>query len=197
MIIMRKITFILFLLLTSSISVLAQLNAGIKGGLNLSDLQVFASDNSVKNNAFLLRPSYHIGTYVNSSFSEHFGVQVEVLFSNKGFKYETDSLGTINASLNYLNFPVLLYYRPTKLVEIEFGPEFGYLISGEDLVKSFDMGIDVGLRFRLSPKFNTGIRFSQGFKFEMKKGDYISKEGSAKYSNSTLQVSLGFDLPLE
>jgi hypothetical protein len=194
---MRKITFILVLLLIANVSVLAQLNAGIKGGLNISDMQVFASDNSVKNNAFLSRPSYHIGTYVNSSFSEHLGVQVEVLFSNKGFKYETDSLGTLNASLNYLNFPVLFYYRPAKLVEIEFGPEFGYLISGEDLVKSFDMGIDVGLRFRLSPKFNAGIRYSQGFKFEMKKGDYISSEGSAKYSNSTFQVSLGFNLPLE
>ncbi|NOX45391.1 MAG: PorT family protein [Chlorobi bacterium] len=194
---MKKITFILFLLLTSGFSVMAQLNAGIKGGLNLSDMQVFASDNSIKNEAFLSRPSYHIGTYVNSSFSEHFGVQVEVLFSNKGFKYETDSLGTVDASLNYLNFPIMFYYRPGKLVEIEFGPEFGYLISGEDLVKSFDMGIDVGLRFQLSPKFNAGLRYSQGFKFDMKKGDYSSKEGSAKYSNSTLQVSLGFNLPLE
>lgn len=194
---MKKIACTLLLLFISGISAMAQLNAGIKGGFNLSDMQVFASENSIKNEAFHTRPSYHIGTYVNSSFSGHFGVQVEVLFSNKGFKYETDSLGTINASLNYLNFPVLFYYRPAKLVEIEFGPEFGYLISGESLVKSFDMAIDVGLRFRLSPKFNAGLRYSQGFKFNMKKGDYVSREGSAKYSNSTFQVSLGFNLPLE
>ncbi len=193
---MKKI--ILFLLFfVGIISVKAQLNAGIKGGVNISDLQVFASDNSVNNDAFQTRASYHIGTFVNSSFSDHFGIQVEVLFSNKGFKYETDSIGTLNASLNYLNFPVLFYYRPAKLVEIEFGPEFGYLISGEDLVKSFDMGIDIGLRFRLSPKFNAGIRYYQGFKFDMKKGNYNSGEGSPKYSNSTLQVSLGFNLPLE
>lgn len=193
---MRKLILI-SLLFVGIISAKAQLNAGIKGGVNISDLQVFASDNSVNNDAFQTRASYHIGTFVNSSFSDHFGIQVEVLFSNKGFKYETDSLGTLNASLNYLNFPVLFYYRPAKLVEIEFGPEFGYLISGEDLVKSFDMGIDIGLRFRLSPKFNAGIRYYQGFKFEMKKGDYSSGEGSSKYSNSTLQVSLGFNLPLE
>lgn len=176
---------------------MAQLNAGIKGGLNLSDLQVFSSGNSVKNNSFLMRPSYHFGTFVNSSFSDSFGIQVEVLFSNKGFKFESDSSGTINASLNYLNFPVLFYYRPAKLVEIEFGPEFGYLISGEDLVKSFDMGIDVGLRFRLSPKFNAGLRYCQGFKFEMKEGDYYSGEESPKYANSCLQISLGYNLPLD
>ena len=130
---MRKFIIVLFLSLLGSTAIMAQFEAGIKGGLNLSDLQVFASGNSVGNEAFRTRPSYHIGTFVNSPFSDHFGIQVEVLFSNKGFKYETDSIGTLNASLNYLNFPVLFYYRPSKLIDIEFGPEFGYLVSGKTL----------------------------------------------------------------
>ncbi len=193
---MRKQIIILLLLIIGSTSMMAQFEAGIKGGWNLSDLQVFASGNSIGNEAYRARSSYHIGTFVNSPFSDHFGVQVEVLFSNKGFKYETDSI-SLNASLNYLNFPVLFYYRPAKLIDIEFGPEFGYLVSGEDLVKSFDMGIDVGLRFHLSEKFHAGIRYYQGFKFDMKEGDFNKGEGSPKYSNSTLQVSIGFHLPME
>ena len=194
---MRKLIFVLFVFAMGSVSIKAQMEAGIKGGLNLSDLQVFASGNSIGNEAFRTRPSYHIGTFVNSPFSDHFGIQVEVLFSNKGFKYETDSIGTLNASLNYLNYPALFYYRPSKLIDIEFGPEFGYLVSGEDLVKSFDMGIDVGLRFHFSKKMHAGIRYYQGFKFDMKEGDFNNGEGSPKYSNSTFQVSLGYHLPME
>lgn len=193
---MRKLIILLFLFVTGISSMMAQMEAGIKGGLNLSDLQVFASGNSTGNEAYRTRPSYHIGTFVNSPFSDHFGIQVEVLFSNKGFKYETDSIGTLNASLNYLNFPVLFYYRPAKLIEFEFGPEFGYLISGEDLVQSFDVGIDIGLRFHLSRKFHTGIRYYQGFKFNMKEGYFNSGNGSPKYSNTTFQVSIGYNLPM-
>lgn len=121
------------------------------------------------------------------------GLQFEILFSNKGYKLKINNT-TSNISLNYLNWPVLLFYRPTPKLEIEFGPEFGYLITGEPLVQSFDLGFDIGLRFNISEKFNTGLRYNQGIPFKMDLSAIDFSNTQPKYANSVFQVYLGFNL---
>lgn len=168
------------------------MHGGVKGGVNISDLIVTNSANYFPNEAFSTRISYHIGTFVKHSFSEQFGLQIEVLFSNKGYKHKLEDQ-TINVSLNYLNWPVLLVYSPIKKLEFELGPEFGYLIIGEPIINNFDLGIDIGARYNISPKFSLGARYSNGIPFKMNIDKSFNEGISPKYSNSVFQFYIGYD----
>ena len=171
----------------------AQLKGGIKGGVNFCSFMVSKSGELFEEESFNPKVSYHIGSYVQNSFSDYLAWQIEVLFSNKGYIYEVDDK-TITISLNYLNWPVLFIYKPMKLLEFEIGPEFGYMISGEDFMSSFDLAIDLGARFNISPKFNAGLRYCQGLPFKMKL-DRPEEEGyNPTYQNGVFQIYIGFNL---
>ena len=173
-----------------------QIKGGLKGGINICDFIVTNSGGIYNNEAFKTRTSYHLGSYVQTPLSEHFAFQLEVLFSNKGYKFSVEE-HTTNGSLNYLNWPLLLIYQPKDFIEFEIGPELGFLVSGEPLVNSFDMGLDIGARLNISPKFNLGVRYSQGFAFKMNADESLSNGTSPKYANSVIQFYLGFNLVKE
>jgi len=170
-----------------------QMKGGIKGGVNFCNFIVSESGDLFADESFNPKISYNIGSYVQNSFSEHLAWQIELLFSNKGYIYEVDDK-TVTISLNYLNWPVLFIYKPIKLLEFEIGPEFGYMISGEDFMSSFDLAIDLGVRFNISNKFNTGLRYCQGLPFKMNLDRPEAEGYDPTYQNSVFQIYVGFNL---
>jgi hypothetical protein len=170
-----------------------QLKGGIKGGVNFCNFIVSKSGDLFSDVSFGPKVSYNVGSYVQNSFTDQLAWQIEILFSNKGYKYTVDGESEI-VNLNYLNWPVMIIYRPIKLLEFEIGPEFGYMISGEEFMSSFDFAIDVGARFNISERFNAGLRYSQGFPFNMQL-DLAEAEGfDPTYQNSVFQIYVGFNL---
>jgi hypothetical protein len=170
-----------------------QMKGGIKAGANFSTIIVTKSGETLSDESYFSRPSFHAGAYFQQSFSDQLLWQIELLFSNKGYKKESKD-ETTNVSLNYLNWPILFIYRPIRLVEFEFGPELGYMITGEESMNSFDFGVDVGARFNISKKLNAGMRYSYGLPFKMKLDGTQAEEGDVTYQNSVLQFYLGFNL---
>lgn len=191
----RLLILLIFVLGISHIS-FGQLKTGIKAGVNICDFIVTSTGDNFSNESFNTKVSYNFGTYVQHSFSEQFGWRVEVLFSNKGYKQKFED-HTTNVSLNYLNLPVLLVYRPINSLEFELGPEFGYLVSGESLVNSFDFGLNIGARYNISSRFNFGLRYNNGFPFKMNIDEFSNNDVTPKYSNSVIQFYLGFNLTNE
>lgn len=188
--IMKQLFFSIFFSLLFIYS-FGQLKGGIKGGANFCTFMVSKSGDLFADDTFNPKVSYHIGTYVQNSFNKQLAWQVEVLFSNKGYIYKVDDLSE-TISLNYLNWPILFIYKPVKLLELEIGPEFGYLISGEDFMSSFDFAIDLGARFNITDKFNAGLRYCQGFPFKM---NLSQSDGyDPTYQNGVFQIYLGFNL---
>ncbi len=193
---MKRILYLILFLVGTNMVSYGQFKSGLKGGVNICDFVVTNSGGIYNNEAIKTRTSYHIGSYVQTSLSDHFAFQLEILFSNKGYKFTVEE-HTTNVSLNYLNWPLLLIYQPKDFIEFEIGPELGFLVSGESLVNSFDMGLDIGVRFNISPKFNLGARYSQGFAFKMNIDESLSDGASPKYANSVIQFYLGFNLVKE
>jgi len=190
---MKKVFFLVIFLFTIIFTSTAQLKGGIKGGLNVGDIIISNKTGYFDDVAFETRLSYHFGTYVQNKFSDHFSWQIEMHFSNKGIFVQTGDIKS-TVSLNYLNWPFLLIYKPSPKLGLETGLEFGYLISGDKLYNSFDMGIDIGINYDISKKINTGIRYNFGLPFEMNIDDNKSGGGIPKYQNSVLQVYIGFNL---
>lgn len=190
---MNRLIIIALFFLGFSLSSIGQFKGGIKGGLNVCDFIVTNSGDVFVNESFNTRTSFHLGSYVQDQFSENFAWQAEVLFSNKGYSHEIEGQKN-SVSLNYLNLPILFIYKPIELLELEFGPEFGYMITGDELLSNFDFAIDVGARFNISQKFNAGMRYCYGLPFKIKLDDEKTNGYIPRYQNGVLQVYLGFNL---
>src|SRR5687768_1781133 len=92
----------------SSTSAVAQMRAGIKGGLNVSNLYIDEVDDE---NA---RYGFNVGVYGQLFSSDVFAIQPELLFSTKGTKAEYGGNvfdQTIKFNLNYLDLPVLAVFK--------------------------------------------------------------------------------------
>lgn len=190
---MRKIALsILFLLLISG-PVIGQMRGGLKGGLNITDVVITDGANYFGESTFSPRASYHFGSYVQKNFSKHFGFQIEMLFSNKGYSLKSDSLST-NVSLNYLNWPLLLEYQLGQRLDFSVGMEFGLLVTGEEFYRNFDLGIDVGVEYDISAKLMLGLRYNQGLPFRMNIESYDLMGTEPSYQHSVIQFYIGFNI---
>jgi hypothetical protein len=75
----------------------AQINYGVKGGLNVANI----GGEDVDDNKAKL--GFHLGGFIGVSVAENFSIQPEVVFSLQGVKFDDDQ----KLNLSYLNIPVL------------------------------------------------------------------------------------------
>lgn len=180
--------------------------AGIKGGMNLSNLIV--DDVTDKNP----RLGFHIGVYGQLFPSNAFTIQPEVNFSTKGNRVTTN-FGTIDQettyNLSYIDVPVLAVFKLGKVAEIHAGPYWAYLVganidSDGDLGDSFeevdrdnfekwDYGLVGGLAFNLGKGAQLGARYNYGLnKIAISQGARDMLGSNTK--NSVAQLYLAFNL---
>src|SRR5688572_32825305 len=152
-----------------------QMRAGVKGGLNVSNLYV---DDVSDENA---RYGVNLGLYGQVLSSDVFAIQPELLFSTKGSKIEYGGSvfdQTVKYNLSYLDLPVLAVFRLGESAEIHVGPYASYLLGAnisyegdiangddeidKDHLKSFDYGLagGFGLNFgavQVGARYNFGL----------------------------------------
>ncbi len=174
---MKKQLLILTIALISGFGAHAQY-IGLKGGLNLSNLNIDDVDDEN------LRTGYHFGVYLNVPISDAFAFQPEVLYSTKGAEgaYDIDLGpfgdidGTATFKLNYIDVPLLGVFRLGDIAEIHVGPYVGFLagsdyeIEGDfeaeddldsDNFKNLDFGLVGGFALNFSA-IQVGARYNYG-----------------------------------
>lgn len=148
----------------------AQVEFGIKGGLNAATVAYINTDNSKA------RLGWNAGIVAEIPLQEDLFIRPEVLYSSKGFGY--NATGFANAGslrLNYVAVPVLLGYHPFSKTSLLFGPEFGFLRKAasksqgitDDMTfgyRRFDIGVDLGIAYDISENFGAEARYNYGFK---------------------------------
>lgn len=193
-----------FLSLFMSQQVVAQTNgrAGIKGGLNISNLYL---DNVNDQNA---RLGFHAGVYGQILSSETFAIQPELLFSTKGAKANYSGLiinQDVSYNLNYIDLPVLLVFKLGETVEIHAGAYASYLLSAnisyegnaangvkevnKNSLKSFDYGLAGGLGMNFG-NVQVGARYNYGLVKIADSDAARTLLGDAKNSCAQLFVAL-------
>ena len=117
----------------------AQMRAGVKGGLNVSNLYI--DDVSDENARF----GFNLGVYGQILSSDAFAIQPELLFSTKDSKIEYGGSlfdQTVKYNLSYLDLPVLAVFKLGESAEIHIGPYVGYLL-GANISHDGDLGSGV------------------------------------------------------
>jgi hypothetical protein len=180
---MKKI-FLLFVMAGSFAAAKSQINIGVKGGLNVSN--VGGSD--VEDNKAKL--GFHLGGLVNVPVTQSFSVQPELVFSAQGVKFDGDA----KVNMNYLNIPILAKYTTQSGFFAETGPQLGFLLSAKnkvdgestnvkDYFKKTDFSWALGVGYQSQSKIGVNARFNFGL-------SKLDEDGEVKMFNRVFQVGL-------
>jgi hypothetical protein len=157
----------------SAQSMLTRPRAGIKGGLNASNLYV---DDVNDENA---RLGFNVGLFGELISTEAFGLQAELLYTTKGSKnvYDNPIDQEIKYNLNYLELPLLAVFK-IGAVDLHLGGYGSYLLDAnikyegdladgtdeidKDNLNSWDYGLlaGVGINFgamQIGARYNYGL----------------------------------------
>lgn len=104
---------------------------GVKAGANFSN--VYDADSEDFNADGKL--GFAGGVQISIPINKYFGVQPEVLFSQKGFKGEGRMFGldyTFKRTTSYIDIPLQVAIKPSEFITILAGPQYSYLIKQKD-----------------------------------------------------------------
>jgi hypothetical protein len=184
---------------------MAQIRAGVKGGLNVSNLYV---DNVDDENA---RFGFNVGVYGQIFSTDVFAIQPELLFSTKGSKIEYGGGifdQTTKYNLSYLDLPVLAVFKLGDAAEIHIGPYVSYLLDAnishdgdlgsgvddinKDHLKSFDYGLSGGFGLNFG-SMQVGARYNYGLAELSDSNAADLLIGNSKNSVAQIYLALNFN----
>lgn len=165
------VAILLFLLL--SVSSHGQISFGIKGGLNLTTLDFSAPELSYES-----RTGYHAGFFLRSSFGK-VGLQPELLLFTQRGQLQSSFFGTAQESFTYVSLPVMLKFYPVAGLNLQLGPQLGFLVDGEREYDSFlgrarqdisehykksDVSVSLGAGYDFDFGLGLDVRYNIGIK---------------------------------
>lgn len=154
-------------------AVSAQMNLGVKGGVNMSNF--YGDELDDKN----VKIGFHIGLAADYDFAYNSAIQTGLFFTTKGAKYTSsfgDASGELTVNPMYLQIPVHYAYKidvsPGTRVVLHAGPYAAYGVGGksklsgsvgdigaeyeedvfgDDGFKRFDAGLGLGVGAEFGP----------------------------------------------
>jgi hypothetical protein len=178
----------------------SQVSFGAKSGMNIATTKDLIE--LPKN-----RIGWYVGGFVTIPVHKKFFWQTELLYSTKGHSVNQTNTPKTILKFNYLTVPVLLGYEIDHKTSIYFGPEFGYLLSAffrynnnasfdvlENYRPRFDLGLDIGLDYKIINKIGVEMRYNYGFEYiyYIDFADVEHKE--TKGANRVFQIGLNYIL---
>ena len=181
-----------------------KLSFGLKAGINISN--VYDSQGEQFNADSKL--GLAAGVFVALPLGKYFGVQPEILFSQKGYKGSGSLLGSsysYSYTSNYIDVPLLFAIKPISMVTIVVGPQYSFLVKDSytfnsavinvnqenefenDNIRKNTLSILGGVDFNFN-RIVIGTRV--GWDLQANKGDGTSE--TPRYKNIWYQATIGF-----
>ena len=171
-----------------ALAVSAQIEFGVKGGLNVSE---FSADRYQPVNIGgypqffrnFPRKGINAGVLLSIPLSKHLSLQPEAVFSEQGATAKPSNQYTVSSTqeyqYNWLNFPILLKYSWNSGLFAETGPQIGLLLNAEiaqtvvgalytsyynvnNQYKPIDLGWTVGVGYMSPINLGFDIRYTLG-----------------------------------
>ena len=178
---------------------------GIKAGANLMMGGKFNALGTEYTSKYV--PGFQAGVFLDLPLSSKLSFSPEVLYSQKGSKFEGAVSGTngeVKSKLGYIDVPVLLTINATPQFNFVIGPQASFLVNHEttttvngvetsttdkdNLRKSIAAGV-VGMGIKMSPNLNLNARYSMDFQAAAK--DNVNQD-KARLSGFALSLGYSF-----
>lgn len=198
---MKKILYLLFVVAGMGVAQTAngqaQFALGIKAGPNFSKLDV----NSSAGDNYKSRTGFHGGAFALIKLTK-IGIQPEILFSQQGSKVTFNS-GDGEANFDYINIPIILKLYTIAGLNLQVGPQFGFLSGGEvketiggitttydakEFYKGSDFSAALGIGWDLPFGLTLDARYNLGL------SKVNDGQNSSQSKNQVFQISAGFKL---
>lgn len=109
-----------------------KISLGVKAGANFANVydsegEEFDSDGKL---------GLAAGVFVAIPIGQFFGIQPELLFSQKGYTSSGSVLGfdyNLTRTSNYIDVPLLFALKPSDFVTVLLGPQYSYLLKQTDV----------------------------------------------------------------
>jgi len=200
---MRKIIITLFLAGTSLYSFAqTQFAVGVKAGPNFAKIDTDAGAQA----NYESRTGWHAGAFLLVK-GEKFGFQPEIVFSQQGSKVTINS-EDYESNFNYVNIPIIIKLYTVAGINLQAGPQFGFVNKAEtpirdeatgiytiedvknrmkntDITAAFGLGWDLPFGLTIDARYNLGL--SKMFK-------EVPPQQTENSKNQVIQVSLGYKL---
>ncbi|WP_026452013.1 porin family protein [Aequorivita capsosiphonis] len=136
------------------------IDLGIKAGINFSNIRDLDALN------LQYKKGLQAGVFVGINFSEKFGVQADLLYSEQG---ATITKANGRFDLTYINLPIVFKYYLVEGEGLSFqiGPQFGYLIDSD--LRAVYQGVGITAEANdldISGVAGFGYEFLDGFQVE-------------------------------
>jgi hypothetical protein len=169
---------------------------GLKGGVNLSSLSIDDPDASYDS-----RTGFHAGLFLRNKFDK-VAIQPELLLFTQNGAIKSSVLGTAQESFTYLSIPFLFKFYPVLGLNLQAGPQFGFLLDGErkfdnglfdgkedikDHYKSSDIAVSFGAGYDFTFGLGIDVRYNLGIK------DINDAANGEPVNSRVFLVSLGWN----
>lgn len=187
---MKKCILFFLVAVCSVTGVSAQkINAGLKGGVNITNFSGSSFDD-VKKSALV---GYHVGGYLNFSLGGIY-IQPELLLSTAGARIK-DASGSDDIRITYITVPVMLKLKSKSGFYVEAGPQVGFKLSekfGDQTIDDFTKGLDLSVGAGLGYQFNNGFGFGGRYLLGLSKlGDFDPNAGiNNDFRNGVIQLGV-------
>jgi hypothetical protein len=152
---MKKLILGVFAVFFAITSYAQGVDFGIKAGANFSTL---TDATGLKN-----KTGFHGGLFLGLKFNDKIALQPELLYSQQGAEFD---MGKID--LNYINVPVIIKYYLVQGLNIQVGPQFGFVVDDNisnaifeaedfDISGVIGAGYDFPFGIRLDARYNFGF----------------------------------------
>ena len=169
---------------------------GVKAGVNLS---TFNLDDA--NATYDSRTGFHAGLFVRGKFNK-VGIQPELLLFTQNSDLKTSAFGTAQDRFTYLSIPVMIKLYPVGGLNLQLGPQFGFLLDGERKydtvfgsgstdIKDHYKSSDVSLSFGAGYDFNFGLGLD--FRYNLGVKDVNNAANGDPVKSRVFMISLGWN----
>src|SRR5690554_6539139 len=121
---MKKLIVVAIALFMGTTAFSQGIDLGIKAGANFSN---FADATGFSN-----KTGFQAGIFGGVKFSGNVGIQADILYSQQGAEFRGKDF-----ELNYVNVPVVVKYYVFRGLNIQAGPQFGFVVD-DNISKVFD-----------------------------------------------------------
>lgn len=108
---------------------------GLKAGANSSNVY------DAQGEAFIAKPKYGFagGVFFSIPIGRYFGIQPEILYSQKGFVATGTLAGSsyeLTRTTSFIDVPLLIAVKPARFLTLLAGPQFSYLTKQKDVLSN-------------------------------------------------------------
>ena len=180
-----------------------ELKFGIKAGVNYSNVYDEQGQDFVASG----KTGFAAGAFVAIPLGKFFGIQPEVMYSQKGYKATGTALGfnyDYSKTTSYVDVPLLLQIKPIPMLSFVAGPQFSYLLDtkysfngnttttteanvNSDNYKKNIFGFVVGADVNIDHFLISGRAG-----WDINKSDAEGNSTAPRYKNQVLQLTVGY-----